>query len=104
MEKETALFPCIIKEANASVIWYKDGIPISNISDLAQRSWLNQNGSLTIKPTIMGDLGEYTCEVINSTGFTQMASAYLDVQCELFLIHILKEYIHLSTRNIKDIF
>ncbi|XP_077292450.1 borderless isoform X2 [Arctopsyche grandis] len=91
MEKETALFPCIIKEANASVIWYKDGIPISNISDLAQRSWLNQNGSLTIKPTIMGDLGEYTCEVINSTGFTQTASAYLDVQYKAKVIYTPRE-------------
>lgn len=85
-EKEPALFPCIIKDANASVKWYKDNVPIANLSELALRSWIHQNGSLSINSTVMGDLGEYTCEVINSTGYTQTASAFLDVQCRVYII------------------
>lgn len=85
MEGESAHFPCITKEKSSTVIWIKDGVPLSELqSNLTSRSFVGTEGSLTISPTAMGDLGEFTCEVTSSNGEKQTASAFLNVQCEYF--------------------
>ena len=65
------------------VEWYKDNVSLLEYYDLAHRSMMGPDGSLTINPTQMSDLGFFTCEVRNSANDTQSASAYLNVQCEL---------------------
>lgn len=81
LEGETAHFSCITKDRTHRVVWYKDGVPIPDIVELRQRSFVSEDGSLTIAPTAMGDPGEYMCEVSDGTS-RQQASAHLDVQCE----------------------
>lgn len=83
---EPAHFTCVSKDKDAVATWYKDGVPLGNISDLSNRFFVN-NGSLTILPTDVTDPGEYTCEIKNSQGDTQTASAYLNVQCEYSASH-----------------
>jgi hypothetical protein len=78
---ETAHFTCVSKDKDAFATWYKDGVPLDNIPDLRNRFFIT-NGSLTISPTDVTDPGEYTCEIKNSQGDSQTASAYLNVQCE----------------------
>jgi hypothetical protein len=85
---ETAHFACVSKDKDAVATWYKDGVPLGNIPDLTNRFFIN-NGSLTISPTDVADPGEYTCEIKNSQGDTQTASAYLNVQCEYIVSHYL---------------
>ncbi|XP_034256126.1 protein borderless isoform X2 [Thrips palmi] len=79
LEGQTAHFSCITKDRNNRVTWYKDGTPISDIVELRQRSFVSDDGSLTIAPTAMGDPGEYMCEVSDGS-MRQQASAHLDVQ------------------------
>ncbi|KAE8749031.1 hypothetical protein FOCC_FOCC004198 [Frankliniella occidentalis] len=79
LEGETAHFSCITKNRAHRVTWYKDGVPIPDIVELRQRSFVSPDGSLTIAPTAMGDPGEYMCEVTDGTT-RQQASAHLDVQ------------------------
>ena len=83
---EAAHFTCISKDKGAVATWYKDGVPLGNIPDLSNRFFIS-NGSLTISPTDVTDPGEYTCEIKNSQGDTQTASAYLNVQCEYSASH-----------------
>lgn len=83
MEGEMAYFHCVTKEPDIShVTWYKDGIPISDLDDLSQRSVITSDGSLTINPTIMTDLGEYVCTIRSVENDEQEARAYLNVQCK----------------------
>lgn len=65
------------------VEWYKDGVPLLEMYDLINRSTFGPDGSLTILPTQMSDLGYYTCLVRNKANDTQDASAFLNVQCKL---------------------
>lgn len=81
LEGEEARFNCNKKEKETLVTWYKDDIPINNISDINQRSWITEENTLIIRPTVMSDLGEYKC-VAERDGETQMATAYLNVQCK----------------------
>lgn len=82
-EGEVAHFNCVMKHPSSSfVTWYKDGTPLMDLTDLFQRSTLDTDGSLTISPTTMGDLGEYKCEIKDINGDLQSAQAYLNVQCE----------------------
>lgn len=83
MEGEQALFQCVTKPGDSFLKWYKDDEPISSFADLSHRSWVGQDGSLTISPTDMTDLGDYMCEVVNSIGDRQTAKASLNVQCKL---------------------
>ena len=83
---EMAHFACVSKDKDAVATWYKDGVPLGNIPDMSNRFFIN-NGSLTISPTDVSDPGEYTCEIKNSQGDTQTASAYLNVQCEYSASH-----------------
>jgi hypothetical protein len=87
---ETAHFTCVSKDKDAVATWYKDGVPLGNIPDLSNRFFIN-NGSLTISPTDETDPGEYTCEIKNSQGDTQTASAYLNVQYKAKVVKSLSE-------------
>lgn len=83
MEGEMAFFHCVTKEPELShATWYKDGIAISDLDDLSQRSLITSDGSLTINPTVMTDLGEYVCIVHSIENDEQEARAYLNVQCK----------------------
>lgn len=64
------------------VTWFKDGMNLAEFISLARRSVIDRDGSLTINPTEMGDLGLYTCKVRNKAGDEQSASAHLNVQCK----------------------
>jgi len=85
LEGESAHFSCITKpqpkETEVKVTWYKDGAPLDNLEDLKARSFVVDEGSLTIAPTAMEDPGEYTCEV-TAGAHRQQASAFLDVRCK----------------------
>lgn len=82
MESEPAFFHCVTKEPDLMFAsWYKDGIAVSDLYDLSQRSVISSDGSLTINPTVMTDLGEYMCKVHSVENDEQEARAYLNVQC-----------------------
>ncbi|KAK6636139.1 hypothetical protein RUM43_009791 [Polyplax serrata] len=81
VEGEAARFPCLTKENSSTVVWKKDGVRLSNRNhNFPVRYTLNSEGTLTISPTVMDDLGEFTCEATNSQGEQQSASAFLNVQ------------------------
>lgn len=82
LENEEAHFSCVTKYKDTVVTWYKDGLPLSSIPDILQRSWVSEEGSLTIRPAEMGDSGEYQCEAVRSDGEKQTAKANLNVQCK----------------------
>lgn len=85
MEGKTAFFHCVVKKVDTSyVMWYKDGVPLTDMHDLVQRSLMGPDGSLSIDPTMMSDLGEYVCVVKNSEGEEQSARAYLNIQCKSY--------------------
>lgn len=87
---EPAHFACVSKDKDAVATWYKDGVPLGNIPDLSNRFFII-NGSLMISPTDETDPGEYTCEIKNSQGDTQTASAYLNVQYKAKVVKSLSE-------------
>ncbi|KAK9870179.1 hypothetical protein WA026_006266 [Henosepilachna vigintioctopunctata] len=80
MEGEEVRLTCLPKDNEMKVIWYKDGNPIKEYREMTHRTWIEQDGTLTIKPTEMGDYGEYECEVVHNSGERQSARAFLDVQ------------------------
>lgn len=83
MEGKTAFFHCVTKRPDTSfVMWYKDGVPLTDMHDLFERSLMGPDGSLSIDPTRMSDLGEYVCMVKNTEGEEQSARAYLNIQCK----------------------
>nr|CAD7201704.1 unnamed protein product [Timema douglasi] len=79
LEGEPAHFPCVTKDRDGRVTWYKDGVPLSELPDLEERSTVSQEGSLTIQETDIDDPGEYHCVVTNSLGERQTAGAFLNV-------------------------
>lgn len=84
MEGELAFFHCVTKYPDLSFAnWYKDGVPLTDLYDLNQRAIIGSDGSLTISPTSMNDLGEYVCVVKSVENEAQEARAFLNVQCEL---------------------
>lgn len=83
-EGEEATFSCVAKDKETTIVWYKDGTPIQDLSDIRSRSSESEDGTLTIRSTTMYDLGEYECEIISSSGERQTARAFLDVQCMYF--------------------
>lgn len=85
LEGKTAFFHCVTKKPDMYVMWYKDGVAITDLHDLVRRSFLGPDGSLSIDPTMMSDLGEYVCVVKNSDGEEQSARAYLNIQCKLII-------------------
>ncbi|XP_051155995.1 protein borderless isoform X1 [Leptopilina boulardi] len=91
MEGEPVSFECIAKDSSSILAWFHEGVEISEIKDLKIRASVDSNGTLTIKPTDMGDLGEYTCVVSNDQGEQQSASAYLNVQYKAKVIYAPRE-------------
>lgn len=83
LEGDGAQFTCNPKDQDSMVNWFKDGMLISDLDDLSQRSTVTIDGTLIIHRTEMSDLGEYECEAINYSGERQRARAYLNVQCKI---------------------
>lgn len=84
MEGQTAFFHCVMKFPDASVAtWFKDGVQLQDMQELFRRSYMGPDGSLSIDPTMMSDLGEYVCNVRNNEGEVQTAKAFLNIQCRL---------------------
>lgn len=88
MEGQTAFFHCVMKYPNTSnVTWHKDTVPLNENQDLQRRSRMGPDGSLSIDPTMMSDLGEYECNVKNNDGEVQTAKAYLNIQYKAKVIY-----------------
>lgn len=87
MEGEEAQFTCAPKWNTSTVVWMKDDIPLAEFKELRERSILTEVGTLIIYPTSMTDMGEYKCEVTNLEGDKQRASAFLNVECKLRILH-----------------
>lgn len=82
MEGKMAFFHCVMKKQDTSyATWYKDGKPLEEWHDLTHRSIMAPDGSLSVSPTIMSDLGEFMCVVRNVEGDEQSARAFLNIQC-----------------------
>lgn len=85
MEGQTAFFHCTMKYPETStIVWSKDGIPLHDIQEVYRRSYFGPEGSLSIDPTMMSDLGQYECSVRNNDGEIQTSNAYLNIQCKSF--------------------
>jgi hypothetical protein len=86
-EGEKVMFSCEAKAlpGNVTVRWYREGALISDVSELDTRASVKMNGSLVIDPVRADDSGMYLCEVTNGIGEPQTASAYLNVECKLYL-------------------
>lgn len=85
MEGQTAFFHCTMKYPETStIVWSKDGIPLHDIQEVYRRSYFGPDGSLSIDPTMMSDLGQYECSVRNNDGEVQSSNAYLNIQCKSF--------------------
>ncbi|OXU19625.1 hypothetical protein TSAR_016370 [Trichomalopsis sarcophagae] len=91
MEGDSVAFDCVAKNNKSTVAWYREGVEIDKQQDLRERVVISPDGTLTIEPTLMGDLGEYGCTVTNEYGDTQSASAYLNVQYRAKVIYAPKE-------------
>ncbi|KAG8034146.1 hypothetical protein G9C98_001230 [Cotesia typhae] len=59
--------------------------------DLRDRASVDDNGTLFIRPSAIGDLGEYTCIVTDNVGDQQSASAFLNVQYKAKVIYAPRE-------------
>lgn len=71
---------------NVTVRWFREGAPVREVAALETRVTIRKDGSLIINPVSADDSGTYTCEVSNGIGDAQSAGAYLNVECEFFLI------------------
>ncbi|XP_023166123.2 protein borderless [Drosophila hydei] len=88
MEGQTAFFHCVMKYPdNSQASWYKDGVLLQEVQDLIRRSFMGPDGSLSIDPTMMSDLGEYECKVRNNEGELQTAKAFLNIQYKAKVIY-----------------
>ncbi|XP_058803561.1 protein borderless isoform X1 [Phymastichus coffea] len=87
MESDSVSFDCVAKNNKSTITWYREGVEIMKQQDLRERVTISSDGSLSINPTFMGDLGEYSCTVQNEYGETQSASAYLNVQYKAKVIY-----------------
>jgi immunoglobulin superfamily member 9B len=85
MEFEPAFFHCTVKNPDTMfVTWYKDNQLLSSYDDLSSRTVMGADGSILITPTLMTDLGVYSCKVKNIVDQEEYAQAFLNVQCEIF--------------------
>lgn len=81
LESERAELECLPKSPEWAVQWYREGVPVEALPELALRTEMAINGSLVIRKTVSTDLGEYECRISAPDGQVQSASAFLDVQC-----------------------
>ncbi|XP_055593072.1 protein borderless isoform X2 [Uranotaenia lowii] len=92
MEGDAAFFHCVAQNIETMFIeWYKDNVSLLEMYDLIHRSTFGPDGSLTINPTQMSDLGFYKCVVRNVLNDTQDATAFLNVQYKAKVIYAPKE-------------
>lgn len=86
LEGEKVQFNCEAKAlpGNVTVRWFREGSPVTELSELDTRVTIKSDGSLVINPVSADDSGQYLCEVTNGIGDPQSASAYLNVECELY--------------------
>lgn len=82
LEGERAELECLPKSREWPVAWFKAGAPLEQLPELAARAELPPNGSLVLRAAASSDPGEYECRVRDHEGQVQVASAFLDVQCE----------------------
>lgn len=89
LEGEKVQFNCEAKAlpGNVTVRWFREGSPVTELSELDTRVTIKSDGSLVINPVSADDSGQYLCEVTNGIGDPQSASAYLNVECELYLTY-----------------
>lgn len=81
LEGDDVHFTCVTRIQGVEIRWFKDGIPITQLDNIYQRSSVDNEGSLTIHSAQMGDTGEYICEALNYIKESQSVRAFLDVQC-----------------------
>lgn len=93
LEGEKIQFPCEAKAlpGNVTVRWFREGAPVTEVSELDTRVSIRKDGSLVINPVSADDTGQYLCEVTNGIGEPQSASAYLNVECKY---HYIINYCH----------
>ncbi|XP_018336675.2 protein borderless [Agrilus planipennis] len=91
MEWKDVILPCTPREAGTKITWYKDGVPLTDLHEILHRSFLGEDGSLTIHSVLISDLGEYTCEATNEYGKKQTASAFINVINKAKVIYTPKE-------------
>ncbi|XP_034950856.1 protein turtle isoform X2 [Chelonus insularis] len=82
LEGEKVQFPCEAKAlpGNVTVRWFREGAPVTEVSELETRVSIRKDGSLVINPVSADDSGFYLCEVTNGIGEPQSATAYLNVE------------------------
>ncbi|XP_026296255.1 protein turtle isoform X12 [Apis mellifera] len=82
LEGEKVQFNCEAKAlpGNVTVRWFREGSPVTELSELDTRVTIKSDGSLVINPVSADDSGQYLCEVTNGIGDPQSASAYLNVE------------------------
>ncbi|KAM3959595.1 borderless [Aphomia sociella] len=91
LEGERAEFECLPKDPESIVEWYKDGMLLAELPELALRCELAANGSIIIRSAISTDPGEFQCRVRAPDSQIQSASAYLDVQYKAKVVYAPKE-------------
>lgn len=82
VEGSRAELECLPKSSEWSVEWFRGDEPLGALPELAARALLAPNGSLVLRAAASADLGAYQCRVRDLAGQLQLASAYLDVQCQ----------------------
>ncbi|XP_013187242.2 protein borderless isoform X1 [Amyelois transitella] len=87
LEGERAEFECQPKLPESIVEWYKDGMLLEQMPELASRCELAINGSLVLRRAISTDAGEFQCRVNAPDEQQQSASAYLDVQYKAKVVY-----------------
>lgn len=87
LEGEKVQFSCEAKAlpGNVTVRWFREGAPVTEVSALDTRVSIKMDGSLVINPVSADDSGQYLCEVTNGIGDPQSASAYLNVECKIYI-------------------
>ncbi|CAG9578047.1 unnamed protein product [Danaus chrysippus] len=91
LEGDRAELECLPKSPEWSVQWYREGVPVETLPELAQRTELAVNGSLIMRQAVSTDLGEYECRISADDGQLQSASAFLDVQYKAKVVYSPKE-------------
>ncbi|XP_046388422.1 protein turtle-like isoform X3 [Ischnura elegans] len=82
LEGEKAAFSCEAKAlpGNVTVRWFREGVPVREVSALETRVTIRRDGSLVVNPVSADDSGLFLCEVTNGIGEPQSASAFLNVE------------------------
>ncbi|XP_071454778.1 protein turtle-like isoform X2 [Hetaerina americana] len=82
LEGEKAAFSCEAKAlpGNVTVRWFREGIPVREVTALETRVTIRRDGSLVVNPVAADDSGLFLCEVTNGIGEPQSASAFLNVE------------------------